>query len=214
MIYNVKSQSTPIRAALDPARKLFVTNNGKGKIATSYNDYVYEYNLNMTDIVKLQFSQILCNTLITADVKDFFKSVHVSLPTSLTALQLSLKTKEGLPTCRKDKADGTGLHTLRYTRNSYGISDLPVLSSTAISNCISDFKKYSQKAKDYPDWLLEEINHLLNNQIYCDDLIINIKTSSIMKYAKTNNIHCPPTPQTLTTKFINEYNTWCAKIEK
>ena len=136
----------------------------------------------MTDIVKLQFSQILCNNLITADVKDFFKSVHVSLPTSLNALQLSLKTPSGLPTCITDKSDGTGLHTLRYTRNTYGISDLPILSSRAISNCISDFKKHSPKAKKYLDWLLEEINHILSNQIYCDDLIINSKTSSIIKY--------------------------------
>ena len=160
LIYNVKSKSTPIRAALDPARKLFVTDDNNKKIAKSYNNLVYEYSLNMTDIVKLQFSQILCNNLITADVTDFFKSVHVSLPTSLNALQLCLKTPTGLPTCRTDRAYGTGLHTLRYTRNTYGISDLPILSATAISNCISDFKKYSPKAKDYPNWLLEEIEQL------------------------------------------------------
>ena len=166
----------------------------------------------MPNIIKLQFSQILCNTLITADVKDFFKSLHVSIPTSLTFLQLSLRTKEGLPTCRENIADGTGLHTLRYTRNSYGISDLPILSSTAISNCISDFKKYSTKAKTYPNWLLEEINHLLTSQIYCDDLIINIKTSSNMKYVKENQIKCPTTPRSLTTNFINEYKNWISKI--
>ena len=153
LIYNVKSKSTPIRAALDPARKLLLTDSSNTKITKSYNDMVYEYSLQMTDIVKLQLSQILCNNLITADVKDFFKSVHVSLPTSLNALQLSLKTPSGLPTCRTNESDGTGLHTLRYTRNTYGISDLPILSSRAISKCISDFKIHSPKAKLYPDWL-------------------------------------------------------------
>ena len=32
LIYNVKSKSTPIRAALDPARKLHITENGKKKL--------------------------------------------------------------------------------------------------------------------------------------------------------------------------------------
>ena len=214
LIYNVKSKSTPIRAALDPARKLLINDNSKTKLTRSYNDLVYEYSLKMTDIVKLQLSQVLCNNLITADVKDFFKSVHVNLPTSLNALQLSLRTPSGLPTCRTEKSDGTGFHTLRYTRNTYGISDLPILSNRAISECISDFRLHSPKAKLYPDWLLEEIDELLSNQIYCDDLIINLKTSSIIKYAKWKNIPCPNTPKNLTNTFITEHATWCTKLEK
>ena len=35
-----------------------------------------------------------------------------------------------------------------------------------------------------------------------------------MKYAKSNKLNPPPTPQNLTSRFVNEYNKWSAIVEK
>ena len=94
IIYNSKSESTPVRIVVTPDR-VFKTSLGP----MSFNDNLHKYHLQLNDISRLVLSQNLAICLSACDIHDSFKSLYLSASTAVHALTWAYRDKvSGAPT--------------------------------------------------------------------------------------------------------------------
>lgn len=183
--YNVKSQSTPARLLVDPARKRYLLDH-KGCLM-SYNELIANPRYPLITPLEFGIRQTLSPLILGMDVAKAFRAIKLSQTTQLQNLTIFYEGEQGQPLISREGAKIVNgqpkLATYAFVTQLFGETDSPSVLGLSLKRAVQKWQKHetaAEQAKVRPE-VLADVQETLRLP-YVDDLLPGVPVHRVLNH--------------------------------